>query len=765
MKDGEKMSKISYLRVGLIISLLLSVIFPALAKGVTTYLTEGFEGDFSGGAPSGWTAVYKSGAVDWVQYVGDYTTDDGPHSGSYNAMLFFGYGWNDHETWLITPAINFGGTTSATLEFYHKQRMGFAGHQDTLKVYYRRSGTGSWVLLKSYTSGIETWTKHTLTLPNLSSSYYIGFLGNAKYGYGVCIDDVRVYSGGDDGGSTGSDNITNCYAVIVGVADYPGTINDLNYTDDDAIDLRNALLALGNWKSENITLLTNSAATKDAIHTAIFDMAEDAGPNDLCLFSFSGHGTTGMDIAPIDEIDGLDEYIVAYDDDIRDDELSDWIDYLPTNKYVVLLDTCFSGGQIKGMTAGRNINGNKLTPKGIGSTVPQKGDGFAADFAVRGARVISSSEIQARDLDDLGRGVVLTSSDDDEESYETSNLQNGVFMYYIVEALSGAADTDGDGGISAEECYAYASPRAAAYTELAEDGPQHAQIYDAYPGELELSFTNPIITKCTVKAGKRPIVTAKGDSITVQGELNARFSDFNDAMNATMSVDINSNDMSEPCVITFPVDGNTFKNGKYRYSKKVDGVKKSFKYDTGTHKFSFSASKINLSGLSCPVIVTVEIGGYSATIETYESIINGSRPIPINLLMGVRDSIRVDKITVKQNTTATDRDKLTVKGGFSARDANYNADANMAVSDVNIILGEQTWTIPDGNFIAKKTKFTCSKKATENQSGTAWASFDFATGAFTLSIKNTDINDVIINPVTFGINFSDVNLTTDINLP
>jgi hypothetical protein len=228
-----------------------------------------------------------------------------------------------------------------------------------------------------------------------------------------------------------------------------------------------------------------------------------------------------------------------------------------------------------------------------------------------------------------------------------------------------------------------------------------------------------------------------------------------------MSVAIDSNDINDPCVITFPVDANTFKSGKYRFSKKVDGVKKSFKYDTGTRKFSFSAGKINLSGLSCPLTVSVEIGGYIATIETYESIVNGSRPIHINLLMGVRDSIRVDKIPVKQNTKKTGSDQLAVKGGFSA----WDADVNMVETDVNVILGTQTWTVPQGNFKARKTRFTCSKKTTENESGTAAAKFDFAKGAFTLTIKNTNIDDGISNPINFGINFSDVNLTTDVNLP
>jgi hypothetical protein len=47
--------------------------------------------------------------------------------------------------------------------------------------------------LASYTTdNVTDWTKRTISLPNLGSTYYIGFLGNAKGGYGVCIDDVQV---------------------------------------------------------------------------------------------------------------------------------------------------------------------------------------------------------------------------------------------------------------------------------------------------------------------------------------------------------------------------------------------------------------------------------------------------------------------------------------------------------------------------------------------------------------------------------------------
>jgi hypothetical protein len=77
------------------------------------------------------------------------------------------------------------------LTFWHTQAL-WSPDQDVLTVYYRTSATGAWVQLATYTSSITTWTLETIALPNATSDYYINFEGNAKYGYGVCVDDVSV---------------------------------------------------------------------------------------------------------------------------------------------------------------------------------------------------------------------------------------------------------------------------------------------------------------------------------------------------------------------------------------------------------------------------------------------------------------------------------------------------------------------------------------------------------------------------------------------
>ena len=549
-----------------------------------------------------------------------------------------------------------------------------------------------------------------------------------------------------------SDGITRYYAVICGVSDYLNPeIGNLDYCDDDAKDIRSALVASNNWSSSNITLLVNSAATKSAIQTAIQNMANKSDEDDVCLFFFSGHGAIGdYDIDPYDELDGYDEYMCPYDsavygwyNDIRDDEFSVWIAGLPTNKYIILLDTCESGGQIKGKESAKSKRTakNLVGVKASGNIAPQKGDGFAADLIP--ATAIGTK----KDLDDNGRGVVITACDDDEGSYEYSELENGVFTYYLLEGMAGYADADSDNHVSAEELYNYTSPLVTNYTY-----DQHPQLYDAFAGNLDFLIFDMVIDKCTVTAGTKD----NTDKISFSGKTNATADDFYSTDTIEISV---AADDTNSLLVTFPVtDGVTFKNNKYSYSGTEDGIKKSFKYDVKTRKFSFSASNLNLSGLRCPLTIEIQIGSYNEATEVDETIVNGQKPMPIILLMGIENSLRVDSIQPKRSTT-TNKSQLTVKGVFTAADA----AVDMATVPFSITLGSQTFTIPADSFKANKGKFTCSK-VNVTEGGIAAATFDFNKGTFTLTIKNINIA-ADLGAANFSMDFGSFSADTTVTLP
>jgi len=271
------------------------------------------------------------------------------------------------------------------------------------------------------------------------------------------------------------------YAVIVGVADYPGSINDLHYTDNDAIAVYNNLLEdWSRWKSSHIVLLLDAAATKARIHEAISTIASQGTSDDVFLFYFSGHGTTGPDIDPLDEVDNRDEYICSYGNSlsefIRDDELSDWLATLPMKQIVVMVDTCFSGGQIKGVTGNVRVKSINQGP------APSEGDGFASDL-----RKIRRGTVRPQDLNDLNKQiVVLTASDDDEYSWEFSSpINHGLFTYYLLQALSGAGDDNMDGDVTAGEAYDYLYPKVVSKSDMYNLN-QHPQFLSLDPQPLAI---------------------------------------------------------------------------------------------------------------------------------------------------------------------------------------------------------------------------------------------------------------------------------------
>ena len=153
-----------------------------------------FSEGFETAAPqtNGWSEEFVTNSASWINQTGGYNSSPpNAHAGSRNALLYFDVA-SDHKTKLVTPQLDFGAATlGAQVSFWHCME-NWSPDQDELRVYSKTNLTGAWTLLATYTNAVSSWTKQTLSLPNPNSSTYIAFEGNAKYGYGVCVDDVLV---------------------------------------------------------------------------------------------------------------------------------------------------------------------------------------------------------------------------------------------------------------------------------------------------------------------------------------------------------------------------------------------------------------------------------------------------------------------------------------------------------------------------------------------------------------------------------------------
>ena len=283
------------------------------------------------------------------------------------------------------------------------------------------------------------------------------------------------------------DGISRYWGVFVGISDYQ-TQNDLDFGANDATSIYNLLLHDSRWDASRMTLLRNSQASRAGIENAITAMASLSDDDDINLFFFSGHGgQANGDFIPSDELDAKDEYLACWDSnnfdyngDLIDDDMGEILGLI-RGTTIVILDACFSGGHIKA-TSSKSLSEKIQMSQNIKfitkpfeqlSGITRKGDGFASDLVKRVSAL--------KDADDLLDIIVLTSSDDDERSYESIELQQGIFTYFLMLGLK-ANDVNNNGHVSAEESFEYLQPEIKDYTNTTFT----PQKYDNTLGEIDL---------------------------------------------------------------------------------------------------------------------------------------------------------------------------------------------------------------------------------------------------------------------------------------
>lgn len=213
-------------------------------------------------------------------------------------------------------------------------------------------------------------------------------------------------------------------AVIVGVADYHH-MPALRYTDDDAYRMYAFLKSPegGALEDDQIRILIDEDATKKGILAAMMDVFHGAGPDDLVLLYFSGHGLEGS-FLPFD-FDGLRNQLLH-------EEIQDILSQSSAGFKLCIADACHSG-----------------------SLVAQKGPG--SDGSGFGAPTPTTATLH-------GGSALLMSSRSNETSLESSGLRQGVFTHYLMRGWKGEADLNGDHAVSLRELYLYLHEEVRRYT-------------------------------------------------------------------------------------------------------------------------------------------------------------------------------------------------------------------------------------------------------------------------------------------------------------
>jgi hypothetical protein len=173
------------------------------------------------------------------------------------------------------------------------------------------------------------------------------------------------------------------WGVFAGITDYPSGTNDLAECANDAVKMVEALTDRGLMTQDRRVLLTDGQATRQNIREAIQRIGAQAGPQDVFIFFYSGHGgRTRGGSSDQRELDGMDEYLYVYDGQIMDDEMGTLFDGIRARTSILALDACYAGGFAKDVITRPGRVGLFSSEEDVTSSVAQnfRAGGYLSHF-------------------------------------------------------------------------------------------------------------------------------------------------------------------------------------------------------------------------------------------------------------------------------------------------------------------------------------------------------------------------------------------------
>src|SRR5262245_49684546 len=235
----------------------------------------------------------------------------------------------------------------------------------------------------------------------------------------------------------------NQWALLIGVGDYPGNTVDLKYPGADARSIKDLLISSAGFAENHVRLLTDDGAgearaTKQNVFDAIDQyLAPRVQPGHEIIIFLAGHGI----------VDGVGaqakSYFLPVDTDIQSketvartaidmEELISKLSALKASQFTLFYDACREDP-----SPGRGFKGNPLT-----------------DVTARILTLTPTRVQQSRPQAPAPTSVVFYACQIGERAFESSQLQHGVFTYYILRGLRDLADRP-DGRVEASRLAGY----------------------------------------------------------------------------------------------------------------------------------------------------------------------------------------------------------------------------------------------------------------------------------------------------------------------
>ncbi|ATC65778.1 hypothetical protein CMV30_18505 [Nibricoccus aquaticus] len=240
------------------------------------------------------------------------------------------------------------------------------------------------------------------------------------------------------------------HLLIVGVNTYKNPKYNLNYAVADATAVKDKIEAQTKtiFTGVNVKFILNDQAQKSAITDAFKELTAKAGPRDVFVFYYAGHGVMTSDAKPefylvphdVTQLYGADDALRQKG--ISSAELLELSKLMPAQKQLFILDACQSAGAL--------------------TTIAMRG--AAEEKAI--AQLARSSGTHW-----------LTASGSEQFATEFAQLGHGAFTYALLEGLAGRADTAGDGRITVNELKAFLESEVPEITQKHKGTPQFPSSY------------------------------------------------------------------------------------------------------------------------------------------------------------------------------------------------------------------------------------------------------------------------------------------------
>lgn len=214
------------------------------------------------------------------------------------------------------------------------------------------------------------------------------------------------------------------WGLIIGIENY-AKLPAVDFAEKDALLVQDYFKNLLGIPEKNIVTLIDSEATKGKIEGILRSyLPLNLNKNATLYVYFAGHG--------VPSLEGGDAFIVTYDGEPRLIEYTGYkletlytdIANLPAKRSIVFIDGCFSGASSRS---------DKMLISG-------------ARPALLKVNNMSFSS---------GNVIAMTASQGDQLSNAYPEKEHGLFTYYMLSGMRGAADADGDEMVTLDELFTY----------------------------------------------------------------------------------------------------------------------------------------------------------------------------------------------------------------------------------------------------------------------------------------------------------------------